>query len=170
MHPESAAYVESIRARFPEKFCGQRVLEVGSLDINGSMRRFFEDCDYLGIDLGPGTGVDRVVAAHELIEPEFYDVVICSEALEHDRHWKRSLEQMWANLKSGGLFVLTCAGPARREHGTTRQDPVSSPFTLDYYRNLSVTDVRDVLPSLMIIGEIVEGRQGQDVYGYGVKL
>ncbi len=166
MHPESAGYAESIRELFPEMFRGKRVLEVGSLDINGSMRRFFEECDYLGIDLGPGPGVDLVVAAHELWMPETYDVVICSEALEHDRHWVRSLRQMWDNLKSGGLFVFTCAGPARREHGTTRQDPVSSPFTLDYYRNLSVADVRGVLPFLE---EIIEGRQGQDTYGYGVK-
>lgn len=166
MHPESAAYVEGVRARFPERFRGQRVLEVGSLDINGSVRQFFEECDYFGIDLGPGPGVDLVIAAHELWMTETYDVVICSEALEHDRYWELSLEQMWTNLKSGGLFVFTCAGPARREHGTTRQDPVSSPFTLDYYRNLSVADVRGILPSL---DEIVEERQGQDIYGYGVK-
>ncbi len=169
MHPESAAYVENIRERFPEKFRGQRVLEVGSLDINGSVRQFFEDCDYFGIDLGPGAGVDRVIAVLDLIAPASYDVVICSEALEHDRHWDRSLMQMWANLKSGGLFVFTCAGPARREHGTTLQDSMSSPFTLDYYRNLSVADVHGVLPLLALTGEIIEGRQGQDIYGYGVK-
>ncbi len=46
---------------------------------------------------------------------------------------------------------------------------MSSPFTLDYYRNLTVADVGGVLPSLALTGEIVEGRQGQDVYGYGVK-
>ena len=65
---------------------GKRVLEVGSLDINGSVRPLFENCNYTGIDLGEGRGVDvvaHVTDYHRLDDNEF-DVVISTETLEHD--------------------------------------------------------------------------------------
>jgi GT2 family glycosyltransferase/SAM-dependent methyltransferase len=167
MHPEAHQFVAQVRARFPAWFRGKRVLEVGSLNINGTVREFFTDCEYVGIDLAPGPGVDRVIRAHDLIELDAYDVVISTEALEHDRYWERSLVQMVANLKPGGLFVLTCAGPNRAEHGTARTDTFSSPFTMDYYRNLSAADLRRFLPLTMI--EIEETRGGEDVCCVGFK-
>jgi SAM-dependent methyltransferase len=146
MHPESYHFVERVKNEYPDFFHHKKVLEVGSLDINGSVRQFFQDCDYTGLDLAQGKGVDIVSIAHEFIQPETYDVVISSEMLEHDEHWEKSLKQMYANLKPGGLFILSCAGPTRPEHGTKRTDTYSSPFTTDYYRNISQEDLKRALP------------------------
>lgn len=52
-HPEQLEFVASVRQRFPGFFTGRRVLEVGSLDINGSVRGMFTDCDYVGVDVAP---------------------------------------------------------------------------------------------------------------------
>ena len=57
-HPEQAEFFSGVRAQYPHFFRGARVLEVGSLDINGSVRDLFSDCDYTGVDLALGPGVD----------------------------------------------------------------------------------------------------------------
>lgn len=170
MHTEVHLFTEHVKKLFPNSFKNKKVLEVGSLNINGSVRQFFEKCDYLGIDLGPGPGVDKVVPIHELNEPGQFDVVISTEMLEHDKFWERSLKQMYENLKPGGLFILTCAGPERHEHGTTRTTPGDAPFTNDYYRNISIEDFLSVLPAGNFKIYKIQYERGQcDLCFYGIK-
>ena len=170
MHPEINQFVEAVKQKYPVYFRGKKVLEVGSLDINGSIRGSFHQCIYTGIDLGEGPGVDKVVSIHEHLDPKGYDVVISTEMLEHDVHWQDSLVSMYANLKSGGLMILTCAGPNRHEHGTKRTTPGDSPFTTDYYRNISEGDFHSVLPEYFF-SEYSLGlyRGDTDLYFYGIK-
>jgi hypothetical protein len=40
-HQQQLDFVASVKAQFPEYFSQAKVLEVGSLDINGSVRQFF---------------------------------------------------------------------------------------------------------------------------------
>ncbi len=40
-------FMQNVRDRFPEKFSGVRVLDVGSLDINGNNRFIFTDYEYI---------------------------------------------------------------------------------------------------------------------------
>jgi hypothetical protein len=47
-HSWQLDFVGAIKKSYPEFFTNAKVLEVGSLDINGSIRPFFENCDYLG--------------------------------------------------------------------------------------------------------------------------
>ena len=47
------------------------------------------------------------------------------------------------------MFLFTCATIGRLEHGTKRTTPSDSPFTskleIDYYRNLTEEDIREVI-------------------------
>jgi hypothetical protein len=135
-----------VRDRHPYYFQGRKVLEVGSLDINGSVRPFFSRCDYTGVDLGTGPGVDRVCHAADLPR-EFarFEVVVSCEALEHDRRWYDTLAAIQRLLVPGGILIVTCAGPGREEHGTAQHGPECSPYTPDYYRNLSRDDLEPLL-------------------------
>lgn len=171
MHREANQFVISVKKQYPEFFAGKKVLEVGSLDINGSVRQFFEDCDYTGIDIGEGKGVDYVSKAHEYVCPETHDVIISTEMLEHDKFWADSLKRMYDNLKVGGLLILTCAGPTRAEHGTTRTDGAwASPFTGDYYRNISTEDFASVLPAELFSKAYLGYRNDHaDLYFAGIK-
>ena len=45
---------------YPEFFQNKSVPEVGSWDTNGSIRRFFSNCEYIGVDIAEGPGVDVV--------------------------------------------------------------------------------------------------------------
>lgn len=89
------------------------VLEVGSYNVNGSIRTAFEPgaAGYVGIDISPGPGVDRVLWSHEIDRvwpPCTFDTVLCCETLEHDPKPWVTVAQMHAVLKPGGtLFVST---------------------------------------------------------------
>lgn len=135
------------------------------------MRKYFTDCDYVGIDIGEGAGVDYVSKAHEYVCPETQDVIISTEMLEHDKFWTDSLRRMYSNLKVGGLLLITCAGPTRAEHGTTRTDGGwASPATPDYYRNISTEDFASVLPANLFSKSYLGYRSDHaDLYFAGIK-
>lgn len=139
-HVEQQDFVERVKLAFPEYFAGGPVLEIGSRIINGTVRACFAGGAYTGIDLTPGPGVDRVCHAREVAARGWYDTVISCEALEHDAHWRETLEAIPRLLRPGGLIVITCATDGRREHGTAAREPDSSPATNDHYRNLRPDD------------------------------
>lgn len=171
MHNEVTDFFNEVKQEYPEFFNNKKVLEVGSLYINGSVRELFEGGEYTGIDLGEGQGVDVISKAHEYIHPEEYDVVVSTEMLEHDIHWQESLKQMYNNLKKGGLFIFTCAGPDRAEHGTSKDNAWASPFTTEYYRNISKEDFESILPPELFDKPLLRYVRGKnDLQFKGIKL
>lgn len=170
MHPEINIFIEEVKTKFPEYFKGKKVLEVGSQNINGSVRNHFTNCDYLGIDLGEAPGVDKIENASDMTYLEEFDVVISSEMLEHCQHWELALDNMYDAIKPGGVFILTCAGPNRHEHGTSNHTPQDSKFTLEHYRNISVEDFLSVLPTELFSEHSLGLYRGNtDLYFYGIK-
>ena len=134
----------------PRCFSGVRVLEVGSLNIYGSVRTHFDGCEYLGVDLAEGEGVDWVCPGQLLAFPAgHFDTVVSSECFEHNPFWRETFANMLRMCRPGGLVLMTCATVGRKEHGTSRTSPHASPFTADarwdYYRNLSERDLRSAI-------------------------
>lgn len=137
-HVEQRDFIQKTKDHFSEAFKTESVLEVGSLNINGTVRDFFESKYYLGIDIMPGKDVDLVIAGHELDQPDgLYNTTISTECFEHDKHWKDTFLNMYRMTKVGGFVIFTCASDGRHEHGTTRTSPADSPATNDYYMNLN---------------------------------
>jgi len=136
-HKEQIEYCKYVKSIYPEYFVNKKVLDVGSLDINGNNRFLFKDCDYTGLDLCAGRNVDIVMPVHKFKGKNIYDVVICTEILEHDKYYKRSLKMMFKLLKSGGLLIITAATDGREEHGVYNNKPEDSPLTNDYYKNIT---------------------------------
>ena len=131
-------------------FINKKVLDCGSLDINGNNRHMFTDCEYIGIDVGTGKNVDVVSTIHEYPgKDEEFDIIVSTECGEHDMYWKESLLQTVRMLKPGGIFVFTCATHGRAEHGTRRSQPKDAPLLQgewsDYYRNLDESDIRSAI-------------------------
>lgn len=175
-HQDQLSFVSIIRDGMPEYFHGTRVLEVGSLDINGSIRPLFVGCSYIGLDVAEGRGVDIAVPGEQYDAPDAsFDVVISCECMEHNPAWQATLANMARMLRPGGLFVLSCAGPGRQEHGTSSWEPLSSPLTLslgqEYYRNLSARELGRVeaLTSAMQASADWINWASRDLYFLGVK-
>jgi len=152
-HKEQQDFCLKIKKEYPMFFNKVKVLDVGSLDINGNNRNYFIDSDYTGIDLGKGKNVDLVCRACEFPIPnKKFDVIISTECFEHDMFLDKTLNHIVKLLRSGGLFLFTCAGIGRVEHGTKRYSQKSSPFTSsmddewsDYYKNLSEEMIRQII-------------------------
>lgn len=95
---------------------GKSTLEVGSLDVNGSVRTLFAG-KYVGIDMRAGPGVDIVGTADALpFGDRTFDVVISTEMLEHDPSPWLSLAEMGRVLRPGGHLILTTRGNGFFEH------------------------------------------------------
>jgi SAM-dependent methyltransferase len=172
-HREQREWCELVKYAHDEYFVGTNVLDIGSLDINGNNRYLFEQCNYTGIDIGEGSNVDVVCSGHLFKSDDLFDVVISTECFEHDEHWQQTLKNVINNLlKDGGLFLFSCAAPGRPEHGTKRTSPKDSPFTNDYYRNLSEADIRSVLDCDALFSNYKFKTRidfPQDLYFYGIK-
>ena len=111
MHREAYDYVRrAVRDAW-------RVLEIGSLNVNGSVRPLFGGAAYTGIDRLPGRDVDVVAEARDYDGEGQYDVVVSSEALEHTDWPEEIIACAERALKPGGLLILTAAGPKRAPHG-----------------------------------------------------
>lgn len=97
----------------PEEFRGKRVLDVGSYDVNGSLREFIHPwypAEYVGTDMRAGPGVDYVIDATRLetvFGQQRFDAVICTEMLEHAEDWKSVVKALKAVMAPGAVLYLT---------------------------------------------------------------
>lgn len=175
-HAQQREFLQKVVELFPKNFTGVKVLEVGSLNINGTVRDFFTDCNYIGIDVGAGIGVDIVMSGHDYFGPDnSFDTIISCECFEHNPHWHATFRNMYRMTKPAGLIVMTCATDGRPEHGTTRTSPHESPLTIskgwDYYRNLNVSDFTDLMDIQSMFSEhiFITDHRHHDLYFWGVK-
>lgn len=100
-----------------------RILEFGSRDINGSARNAlplalsYPSSHWTGIDLEPGDRVDIVGDAATIdLTPAAFDLVVCTEVLEHAVNWPLIIRNAANHLVPGGWLFVTCAGPGRLPH------------------------------------------------------
>jgi SAM-dependent methyltransferase len=138
-------FIEILAICMPCFFRNAKVLEIGSLDINGSIRPFFDQCEYIGIDISEGKCVDVVCQGQDYDAPnESFDHVISCEAMEHNPFWRQTFTNMIRLCRPGGIVSITCATTGRGEHGTNNSRPDYSPLTVNmgwqYYNNLTAKD------------------------------
>jgi SAM-dependent methyltransferase len=112
-------YVEALLVEHPD--IHGDVLEVGSYDVNGSIRPLFTDHArfpyYLGVDMQAGPEVDRVMKADCLLLPSgSFNCVVCVEMLEHDNRFWLSMQEFHRVLLVGGHLVVTTRGIGYPKH------------------------------------------------------
>jgi SAM-dependent methyltransferase len=177
-HPAQWQYCDNVRQLFPKQFSNARVLDVGSLDINGSNKPLFTNCIYTGLDIAPGSNVDVVSKGHEYrADEESFDTIISTECFEHDKYIALTLQNIVRMLRPEGLFTFTCATTGRAEHGTRRTDTYSSPLTTsseeedwgDYYKNLTEEDFKQMLDFDSIFSSYEFNVEGTDIRFWGIK-
>jgi SAM-dependent methyltransferase len=105
------------------EIAGRRVLEVGSLDVNGALRSVLEHygpAEYVGVDLRPGPGVDIICRGEALVArfgAESFDVVVATKVLEHVRDWRAIVENVKGACRPRGRIVITTRSPGFPFHG-----------------------------------------------------
>jgi SAM-dependent methyltransferase len=106
--------IEFVRTSFAnEEVAGSRVLEVGSLDVNGSPRQVLAElgaAEYVGVDIVDGPGVDVRCGVSHLVEQfgeNAFDVVVSTEMLEHVQDWRAAVSNLKRVVRPGGVLVVT---------------------------------------------------------------
>ncbi len=110
MHKESYEEAKRLLSVIP---ClpGARVLDVGSVNINGTFRSLVEGLgfEYTGLDIAPGRNVD-IVAENPYKYPitdEEYDVVLSGSTMEHVEAIWDWIPELVRVTKRGGYIIIT---------------------------------------------------------------
>lgn len=137
----------------------RRTLEVGSYNVNGSVRDSFTGL-YVGLDMRNGTGVDIVGNAASLpFTDRAFGVVVSTEMLEHCSKPYEAVREMGRVLSSRGTLLLTARGPGFPRHGYPDDFFRFTPG--DFEAMMHVADVQPVL--------IQQDPEHPGVFGIGVK-
>lgn len=144
-----------------EDIKGKKIIEIGSCDVNGSIRSVVESLDpleYTGVDIKEGPGVDIICNAENLIEKfgeNSFDVVISTELLEHVKDWKKVIMNIKKICKPGGIMLITT-----RSYGFTYH---SWPY--DFWR-YELEDMQNIFSDC----EILKLEKDKDFPGVLIKL
>jgi len=110
MRDHNKAFVQRIVESFD---CPAPVYEFGSYQVEGQvdyadLRSLFAGKHYVGCDMRPGPGVDRVEDVSAIGLPDgAAGTVLCIETFEHVFEVRRAFDEVFRVLKPGGLFVIT---------------------------------------------------------------
>jgi hypothetical protein len=170
-HKEQREFFEYAKNLMPEYFNNVSVIEMGSLNINGTVRDFYNATEYVGVDLEEGPGVDLISPAQNVDLPDnSFDVAVSAECFEHNPFWSETFSNMYRIASK--FVIFTCASDGREEHGTRRSHPSTSPFTLDwdYYKNLNEQDFRSIfdIDTMFKKYEFIYNQKSFDLYFWGI--
>ncbi len=93
--------------------CPAPVFEFGSYQVEGqegyaNLREVFVGKTYVGCDMRPGPGVDRVEDVTAIGLPDgSAGTVLCIETFEHVFEVQRAFTEVFRLLRPGGVFVIT---------------------------------------------------------------
>jgi predicted SAM-dependent methyltransferase len=161
MHKEAFEFVASYATSD-----SMDVIEIGSRNVNGSVRSLFPNASWFGIDVEDGRDVDLVVDAMEF-EPEHQvDMVICCEVLEHAERWQEIILRAGGWLRLGGRLIITVAGPGRKPHSAFDGGDVRAG---EYYANVSPEQLSEVTRRAGLVGFTQTFGAAVDVYYWGIK-
>lgn len=137
MHEQAQAFFESHLKGMPPL----RVVEFGSLNVNGSLRQIYEAESWWGLDLIAGRDVDLVADAAWWRTDKRYDLCLCAEVFEHTPEWPQIIQTAHDVLVPGGLLLASCATGERPPH-SVGGGPLE-PF--EFYRNVPADEMVDAL-------------------------
>lgn len=148
MHAQARDFIAASRSRLS-------ILEIGSRNVNGSVRDLYPGWNYTGIDTSPGDGVDIVADGGTWDgDGRYFDVILCAEVLEHASNWQQIIDNAYRLLRVGGIFVGTAAGLGRPAHKCSGE-PMPTPPD-EYYQNIDSEKLKAALAAAKFKGITVD--------------
>lgn len=129
-----------------EEIEGKRIIEIGSLNVNGSLKSMVEEFKprtYVGVDIKKGNGVNVICRAENVVDKfgkESFDFVISTELLEHVKDWKKVISNIKNVCKIGGIIFITT-----RSYGSPLHE-----FPRDFWR-YELGDMQEIFSDYEIL-------------------
>ncbi len=123
---------------------GKKVIEVGSYDVNGSLRYIISALKpalYTGIDLVSGPGVDVVCPAEKAVDmfgKESFDIVVSTCVFEHTEDWRSYVSSLKNLCRTKGTILLVV--PSRWDYHE---------YPRDFWR-ISLEDIKEIFSDYQI--------------------
>jgi 2-polyprenyl-3-methyl-5-hydroxy-6-metoxy-1,4-benzoquinol methylase len=134
----------------PIEIEGKHVLEVGSRNVNGSVRPSLvklNPASYIGVDIQTGEYVDKIVNANELVKEfgeQSFDVVISTEMVEHVWNWIQVFNQMKLVTKDLGYIYITTRNKNSSQHDYPKDYwRYEKQDMIDIFNDFTVINVED---------------------------
>lgn len=109
MHDTALAFGKLFFDTYLPEHSSLTVIDVGATDVNGSLRSVApRHCNYIGVDMAPGKGVDVVISDPYVLpfETGTADAVLSSSCFEHTEHFWLLFNEIQRVLKPDGIFYL----------------------------------------------------------------
>lgn len=157
----------------------QRALEVGGLMGEDSLLRFPElaSAERYCLNLKEMPNEDGITAVkgnandmRTVFRSNWFDLVLCSATLEHDKRFWRSVSEMRRVLQPGGLMVISVPGYIKDPETDRGRSTLTYRvhYAFDYYR-FSEQAVRDVFFEGMERVLVRPFMTPPRIFGYGYK-
>jgi len=93
------------------------LLEIGSLNVNGSAREHLRPRTWVGVDCVHGEDVDvHCDAEATAFEPEIFNVLLSTSMAEHNPRWREGISHNLKWLKPSGLLLLSWGAEGNLHH------------------------------------------------------
>ncbi len=143
MHGANFEFLNEMKPKYLEYFSNCKVLEIGSCtswnNNPPAFKGYFDNCEYTGIDIIEGEGVDIVVRAQDTVFPEkHFDTILCFSVFEHDPDWKETLSHNLPFVKDGGMLFLAWGAEGNNPHKPYPFGVVTERNFLDFVETLPV--------------------------------
>lgn len=104
MHDSSMKRMAEFAREYDQE--GKTVIDIGSLDINGTYRDLFSKSTYIGVDIVEGANVDMIMDSEEWDNLKDIDIVISGQTLEHVEDVPKLMKSIFNVLKSDGIICM----------------------------------------------------------------
>ncbi len=168
MHASSLKLMEYCLHAYCKGDGSERVLDVGSLDVNGTFRALFavtpdkpglDVKNYTGADIVSGLNVDIVMGEYSIpVQDGCFDVIISGNVVEHVKLFWLWAEELKRVLSPGGILILGVPSPAI---GTHR-------YPVDCWRFLE-DGMRTLLADWLKLDVLEVVAKGVDIFGVARK-
>ena len=162
MHGANFEFLDEIKLKYPEYFSNCKVLEIGSCtswnNKPPAFESYFDNCEYTGIDIIEGEGVDIVVRAQDAVFPKkHFDTILCFSVFEHDPDWKTALSHNLSFVKDDGMLFLAWGANGNRPHKPYPFKEVSEQEFLDFVKTLPVEVIKSFFERTRYKGYAIGG-------------
>lgn len=137
-------------------------LDVGGRDINGTVHDVWPNATWTVLD-NPGPGVDIVADAATWTPDRRYDLVLCTEVLEHAPRWRDIIGTCARALAPGGTLLVTAASDPRPPHSGNDGGPLRWD---EHYANIDWVDLAEAVAAAGLNCSVELNNQHGDVYAW----